>query len=59
MKNYTILEALKTINKQLPINLDILTSIEYTNGNKHTFLLKFNEGTIYIVDLDDNSFKKL
>lgn len=56
--NYTIFEALQLISKTMPINLDILTSIEYTSGNKYTFLLKFNEGTKYIVDLDDKTFIK-
>ena len=54
--NYTIFEALQLISKNVPINLDMLISIEYTSENKYTFLLKFNDGTKYIVDLDEKTF---
>lgn len=59
MKIFTILEALQLIVKILPINLDVLIGIEYTNNNTYTFLLRFKGGTKYIVDLDDETYKKL
>lgn len=59
MKTFTILEALQIISETMPINLNILVSIEFINNNYFTFLLKFKEGTKYIIDLDDETYKKL
>ena len=51
--NYTILEALKEINRTMPINLDMLKSI---NGEGVNFTLHFITGEIYEVDLDNHTY---
>jgi hypothetical protein len=61
MKVFTIFEALQEIKTNLPINIDILVSIKYKNiySNKYEFYLRFNDNSVYSVDLDCLTFTKV
>ena len=58
MKHYTILEALKEIELTMPINLDILVSVEGLNDYNNKLKLTFhNRSKTYYVNLDDSTYK--
>ena len=60
MKQYTLLEAIKELLKvSEKFNRNPLSIITYDDGKRNKFVVQFEKGERYFVNLDDYTYKTL
>lgn len=56
MKTFTIQQAIAFIDNNTPFNSGAIRSIAFIGGSENKFRVRFNDQTIYTLDLDEETY---